>query len=76
MTASAAATAMTKKTDHLAVGGAEIARKSDESQVDGVEHELDGHENDDQITPDQHAEHADGKDHRAQNQIVMQATIM
>ena len=54
-----------EKDHHLAVGRAQIARKRDKSQVDGVEHEFDGHEHDDQIAPDQHADDADGKDHRA-----------
>ena len=72
ITASAAATAMTKKTITWPSIGAEIAGKSDEGEIHRVEHQLDGHQDHDQITPDQYADHADGEDHRAENQIIIE----
>ena len=57
---------------HLSFRGAQKARERDERKVDGVQHKLDGHQNDNQIPAHEHAEDADGKYESAKNQVVVE----
>src|SRR5262249_2052067 len=45
--------------DHLAVHRAELTGERDERQVDRVQHELDRHEDDDDVAAHEHADRAD-----------------
>src|SRR5581483_4269790 len=45
----------------------------DERQVDRVEHQLDAHEHDDRVSPDEHAERADREQHGGQVEVVVGA---
>src|SRR5678810_1461888 len=56
---------------HVTVGGAVVAGKRHEGEIDGIEHELDRHEDHEQVAAEQHAECADEEQDRAQIQIVM-----
>ena len=50
------------KEDHdLPFHRTEKSGKGDERQIDRVKHQLDGHQHDDQVAPDQHANDADDK---------------
>src|SRR5579875_977697 len=52
--------------DRLPVDVAPGAAQRDEGQVDGVEHQLDRHEDDDYVAAQQNAEHADTEQNRAE----------
>ena len=60
-TTSAAATTSTKNTDGLPADVVEHAGEGDEGEVDRVEHELDAHEHDERVAPDEHADGADAR---------------
>src|SRR6266496_3090154 len=44
-------------------------REGDQRQVDRVEHQLDAHEHDDRVAPDQHADRADGEQQGRQQEV-------
>src|SRR5688572_4584054 len=54
------------------VGGAVVTGEGDERQVHRVQHQLDGHEDDQQIAAIQHTECADEKENRAQVEVMVQ----
>src|SRR5689334_23773127 len=54
--------------EHLAVHRVHRARERDEREVRGVQHQLDGHEDDERVAPDEHADDADPEQHGAQGQ--------
>src|SRR5690348_4163375 len=58
--------------DDLPFQRAEKSREGDEREIDGIEHELDRHEDHDDVAPYDDAGDADREQHRAQNQIVFQ----
>src|SRR5574341_887309 len=47
----------------------QIVREGHEVDVRGIEHEFDGHEDDEDVPPRQHAHHADGEERRAQYDV-------
>src|SRR6476469_525670 len=53
----------------LAVQRAVDARERDQRQVHRVQHQLDAHEHDDRVAPDQHPDRADGEQQSRQQQI-------
>src|SRR5207302_808262 len=52
--------------EDLPVLAVEEAPEGDEGEVDGVEHQLDRHEDDQRVAPDQHAQRADHEQRGAQ----------
>src|SRR6266516_2344050 len=54
--------------------GIDVNEKSDaeKSEIDGLEHQLDGHQDHNEIAPDDDSEHADGENHRAEDEIVVE----
>ena len=56
--------------DDLAVEGAVDPAEGHEGQVDGVEHQLDAHEDQDRVAPQQHADRADAEQQRGEEQVV------
>src|SRR5579862_2426673 len=54
-----------EKDDGLTVDGTPRPAQRDEGQVDRVEHQLDRHEDDDDVAPQHHAGHADTEQDRA-----------
>ena len=69
-TTSAAATTITKKAMTWPSSVPLIRGERDQRQVHRVEHQLDAHEHDDRVAPDQHADRADGEQQRGQHQVV------
>src|SRR5437016_10791242 len=61
-----------KEHDDLPLHRTQVARERNEGQIHGVEHQLDGHQDHDQIPPHQDPDHADGENHRAENQVVLE----
>src|SRR5215471_3888903 len=58
--------------DDLSVGTAERSAERDETEVDGVQHDLDRQQDGDQVPADEHARRADGKENRRQNEVVVE----
>src|SRR6478752_210464 len=58
--------------DDLPVDGALLAAKRDEGQVHGIQHDLDRHQQRDQVAAQEHARRADGKQQARQHQVVAQ----
>ena len=56
----------------LAAHRAVNTRKRHEGKVHGVEHQLDRHQDDDQISPRQDTDNPDREHERAKNQVLMQ----
>src|SRR5882757_473851 len=56
--------------DDLPVEVAVTAGERDEGQVRGIEHQLDAHEHDDRVAPDQHPCRTDGEQQRAEVQVI------
>jgi len=50
----------------------EAVGERDETQVHGVEHQLDGHEHRNQVAPEEEAGHAQAEQHGAQHQVPAQ----
>ena len=67
---SAAATAITKKTRAWPSGLPQPVAEGHERQVRGVQHQLDRHEDDQRVAPDDDTDHADGKERRGEGQVV------
>src|SRR5581483_4396657 len=62
-----------EKYEHLAGGVAEEVREGDEVQVDGEQHQLDRHQQNDQVAAvEEDPDHADREQDRAQHQVVRQ----
>src|SRR2546423_12193379 len=53
----------------LAGAVVELAAVADQRQVDGVEHDLDAHEHDQRVAPDEEADHADGEQRGGQHLV-------
>ena len=70
--ASAAATVITKKAKTCPRHRPEEAGVGQERQVDGVQHQLDAHEDDDCVPAREHARHANEKEDAAQRKVVVQ----
>src|SRR5688572_1279467 len=55
----------------LAADVVELSGEGDEGEVHGVEHELDAHEHDEHVAPDQQAHGADGEQARGQGEVPL-----
>jgi len=53
-----------KEDEDLAVDEADEFGDSDEAQIDGIEHQFNGHKDDDGVFAGKHADDAEGKKHR------------
>ena len=73
--ASAAATTITKKTKIWPFTCVPLMGEGDEGEVHGVEHELDGHEDRDEIALDEEADDAEAEEDGAKEQIPGQAGL-
>src|SRR5205809_2566833 len=62
--------AQDEEDEGLAVDGAVALPEGHEGQVGGVEHDLDGHEDDERIAPDEHAEGSHDEQHRRHPDVV------
>src|SRR5271157_934951 len=60
-----------KKHKDLAVGLAQGLAEGDKSQIDGVEHELNGHEEGDNVALEHEGHDAQSKEDGAENQVVV-----
>jgi hypothetical protein len=49
---------------HLTIQIAPLSGKRHKSQIDRIEHQLNGHEHDQDISPDQYAQNTDDENHR------------
>ena len=67
--ASAAATIMTKKTKICPFTVVPLIGKGDKGKIDGIEHELNGHEDSDEIALDEKADDAEREKRGAEKQI-------
>jgi hypothetical protein len=47
----------------------QVMAEGDEADVHRIQHELNGHEHDDDVSPRQKTEHADHEDRRAQGKV-------
>ena len=74
--ASAAATIMTKKTKIWPLHLVPLIGKGDEGEIDGVEHELNGHEDGDEVALDEKADDAERKEHGAEKQIPGERNVV
>src|ERR1700676_4439364 len=54
----------------VSLGRADQARERHQINVHGVQHQLDGHQNDDDVSPGHDADHTDGEQAEAQEQIM------
>src|SRR5579859_5263304 len=59
-----------KENKNQAVKLIEFAAEGDECKVDGVEHQLDGHENRDDVALEHKSDDAQAEKHGAQNQVI------
>ena len=69
-TTSAAATTSTKNTAVWPSMLPKRADEGDEAQVDGVEHQLDAHEDHERVAPHEHADRAHREQHGREDQVV------
>ncbi len=67
--ASAAATTIVKNTKNLCVTIAVVGRKSHEHEIDGVEHELDAHQQDNHVFAGHGAYGSDGKQRKRHKKV-------
>src|ERR1051325_6633558 len=64
-----------EKHDHLPFDGTKEPREGDEGDIDRVEHELDRHQDHDDIAPDDDSGDADSEDNGAEHQIIFQRRL-
>ena len=65
-----------KKDKDLAFHRVPLVGKGDKGKIDGVEHELNGHEDGDEIALDEKADDAERKEHGAQKQIPGERNVV
>src|SRR6266851_6648908 len=59
--------------EHLAGEVAQLVREGDEVRVDGKQHQLDRHQQDDEVLPvEEDADHADREEERAEDEVMAQ----
>src|ERR1700746_2723641 len=61
--------AIAENCEDLAIDGAEVPRERDEVNVDGVQDQLDGHEDDNYVATGEDADHTDSEKREAEDQI-------
>src|SRR6266498_347297 len=62
--------AQDEEDEHLPVDRAVALAEGHESQIGGVEHDLNGHEDDERIAPDEHAEGPNDEEHRRHSHVI------
>src|SRR6266540_3007336 len=62
--------AQDEEDERLPVDRAVALAEGHERQIGGVEHDLDGHEDDERIAPDEHAESSDDEQHRRHSHVI------
>ena len=68
--ASAAATVKMNITNMMAIGSIPHTGKGHEGEIDGIEHQLDGHEDDQRATAEQDTHDPDQKEHGAEHEVI------
>src|SRR6476619_632259 len=64
-----------KYREHLAGQIGQAARERDQVEVDGVQHELDRHENRQEVPPDEHAQKSDREQEERNDEVVVDGDV-